>query len=283
MGKLHMKQLADKVGVSTSTISRTFRSPHLVKPKTRDKILRVAKEMNYIYNAAAGDLSSKTSSVIGVLVPTIKRSLFSDSLLAIQNKTQGKNFSIIIGNTNYDEKIEKELSLQFQRRQVAGMILTGFVFGHEKIVEDLIENGTPCVVIWEKLDSDTISYVGFDNFKAAYTVTDYLISLKHRRIGLIIGPYSKVGRVKKRLEGYRAALEDHGIPFEISLVIERDIDFIEGKQGMIKLLSSPEPPTAVFAASDTLAIGALAGAKEMGFRVPDDVSLAGFDNIEFSA
>ena len=283
MGKLQMKQLADMVGVSTSTISRAFRSPHLVHPKTRERILQVAKETNYIYNAAAGDLSSKTSTVIGVLVPTTKRSLFSDSLLAIQDKTQEKQFSIIIGNTKYDNGIEKELLLQFQGRRVAGMILTGFGFGHEKIVEDLIKNGIPCVVIWEKLDSDTISYVGFDNFKAAYTVTDYLVRLRHRRIGLIIGPYSKMGRTKKRFEGYRAAMEDHGIPFEKSLVIERDLDFIEGKQGMIKLLSLPEPPTAVFAASDTLAIGALAGAKEMGFRVPDDVSLAGFDNIEFAA
>jgi DNA-binding LacI/PurR family transcriptional regulator len=242
MGKLQMKQLADMVGVSTSTISRAFRSPHLVHPKTRARILQVAREANYIYNAAAGDLSSKKSTVIGVLVPTTKCKLFSDSFLAIQDKAQEKQFSIIIGNTKYVNEIEKELLLQFQGRRVAGIILTGFGFGHEKIVEDLIKNGIPCVVIWETFDSDTISYVGFDNFKAAYTVIDYLVRLRHRRIGLIIGPYSKIRRNKKRFEGYRAALEDHGIPFEMSLVIERDIDFFEGKQGMIKLLSLPEPP-----------------------------------------
>lgn len=278
-----MKQLAGIIGVSTSTVSRAFRSPHLVHPKTRERILQVARETKYIYDAAAGDLSSKTSTVIGVLVPTTKRSLFSDSLLAIQDKTQETNFSIIIGNTKYDSEVESKLLNQFQERRVAGMILTGFAFGHDKLIEDIIKSGIPCVVIWEKLDNERISYVGFDNFKAAYSVTQYLISLRHQRIGLIIGPYSKMGRTKKRLEGYQAALADNGIPLDMSLVVERDLDFLEGKQGMFKLLSLPNPPSAVFAASDTLAIGALAAAKEMGMRIPGHVSLAGFDNIEFAA
>ena len=229
MGKIGMKKLAEMIGMSTSTVSRAFRSPHLVHAKTRDRILQVARDSGYIYDAAAGDLSSKTSTVIGVLVPTTKRSLFSDSLLAIQDKTQEKNFSIIIGYTKYDSTIERKLLKQFQGRRVAGMILTGFGFGHESLVEEIIKSGIPCVVIWEKLDNSVISYVGFDNFKAAYSVTQYLISLRHRRIGLIIGPYSKVGRTKKRLEGYRSALADHGIPFNESLVVERDLDLIEGE------------------------------------------------------
>ncbi len=283
MSRIGMKQLAEMIGMSTSTVSRAFRSPHLVHPKTRERISQVARETGYIYDAAAGDLSSRTSTVIGVLVPTTKRSLFSDSLLAIQDNTQERNFSIIIGNTKYDSTVEGKLLTQFLGRRVAGMILTGFGFGHESLVEGVIRSGIPCVVIWEKLDSEVISYVGFDNFKAAYSVTKYLISLRHRRIGLIIGPYSKMGRTRKRLEGYRAALADHDIPFDNSLVVERDLDLFEGKQGMVRLLSLPKPPTAVFAASDTLAIGALAGAKEMGYRVPGDVSLAGFDNIEFAA
>ena len=283
MGKIGMKQLAGMIGMSTATVSRAFRSPHLVHPKTRERILQVARETEYIYDAAAGDFSRKTSTVIGVLVPTTKRSLFSESLLAIQDKTQEKNFSVIIGNTKYDSAVESHLLKQFQERRVAGMILTGFGLGHQKLVEDIIKSGIPCVVIWEKLDSDVISYVGFDNYKAAYSITKYLISLRHRHIGLIIGPYSKMGRTKKRLEGYRAALTDHEIAFDMSLVVEKDLDLFEGKQGMVRLLSLAKPPTAVFAASDTLAIGALAGAKEMGCRVPDDVSLAGFDNIEFAA
>lgn len=276
-----MKQIAEMAGVSTTTVSRALRSPHLVNMNTRARILHLAHEKQYVYNAAAGDLSRKTSTVIGVVVPTTKQSLFGTSLLAIQDKTRERDFSIVLGNTKYDEEIELKLLRQFQERRVAGMILTGYHIGHERFVEELIEAGIQCIVIWEKLESEKISYVGFDNFKAAYSATAYLIGLKHRRIGLIIGPFSKMGRTRKRLEGYRAALEKHGIKYDPMLVVERDLDLIEGKHGVAKLLSLPQPPTAVFAASDTLAIGALAGAKEMGLRIPDDLSLAGFDDIEF--
>jgi DNA-binding LacI/PurR family transcriptional regulator len=141
----------------------------------------------------------------------------------------------------------------------------------------------PCVVIWDKLDDLDLSYVGFDNFKATYTITEYLISLRHKRIGLIIGPYTKVERVKKRLEGFKAALKDYGIPYFSSLVIEKEPTLMDGKEAMSRLLSLPDIPTAVLAASDTLAIGAIAAARDMGVRVPEDISLAGFDDIEVAS
>jgi DNA-binding LacI/PurR family transcriptional regulator len=114
-------------------------------------------------------------------------------------------------------------------------------------------------------------------------MTEYLIGLGHRRIGLIAGPYSKVGRVRKRLDGYWAALEKNDIPFDPQLVIEKEPTLIDGKDAMQRLLLFPERPTAVFAASDVLAIGALAAIREKGLRVPDDISLAGFDDIDFAA
>ena len=277
-----MKQIAEMAGVSTSTVSRVFHSPEKVNPITRQKILQTVEENRYVYDAVAGDLSRKRSTVIGVLTPTTFRSLFGTSILAIQDKSQEKEFSLIIGNTKYDKKIEYNLLRQFQMRRVAGMILTGFSFGQEKLIKSLINSGIPCVVIWEILDDDSISYVGFDNFKASYVITEYLISLKHRRIGLIIGPFSKMRRTKRRLDGYKAALADYDIPYDESLIVERDLSLIDGKNGMLKLLSLPDCPTAIFAASDTLAIGALAGAKEMGLRVPEQVSLAGFDDIEWA-
>jgi DNA-binding LacI/PurR family transcriptional regulator len=125
--------------------------------------------------------------------------------------------------------------------------------------------------------------VGFNNFTADYSVTEYLIHLKHERIGLILGPYTKVRRAKRRLEGHQAALSDHGLKFDPRMVIEKHPTLQEGKEAMQKLLSMRHPPTAVFAASDMLALGALAAAREKGFRVPEDVSVAGFDDIDFAA
>jgi DNA-binding LacI/PurR family transcriptional regulator len=125
--------------------------------------------------------------------------------------------------------------------------------------------------------------VGFNNFTAAYSMTEYLIRLKHERIGLILGPYTKVRRAKRRLEGYQAALRDYDLSYEPRIVMERHPTLHEGKEAMEKLLSVRPPPTAVFAASDMLAIGALAAAREKGLKVPDDVSVAGFDDIDFAA
>ena len=283
MNKLTMKHIAEMAAVSTTTVSRVFHSPQLVRSETRDRVLRISKKNKYIYNATAGDLSRKSSKVLGVLIPTAKNSIFGNSITAIQEAAQENGFSIMLGNTHYDSGIEKNLLQRFQERQIAGLILTGFNLGQEPFIKELVEMGIPCVVIWEKLDNNMISYVGFDNFKATFTMTEYLIGLKHKRIGLLIGPFTKMGRVTKRLEGYMSALEKNGIPFDPSLVIEREPTLIDGKEAMGVLLSLPEPPTAVFAASDWLAIGGLAAIKERGLHVPEDISLAGFDDIDVAA
>lgn len=283
MNKLTMKHIAEMAGVSATTVSRVFHSPQLVCSETRDRVLRISKKHKYIYNATAGDLSSKKSTVLGFLIPTTKNFVFGRSITAIQERAQEVGYSIMLGVTDYDKMTEKQLLQKFLERQVAGLVLTGFCIGQESFIKDLVERGIPCVVRSDKLDDNTLSFVGFDNFKAAYKMTEYLIGLKHRRIGLIIGPFSKVGRVKKRLDGYKAALEKHGIPYDPSLVVEREPSLIEGKEAMVSLLSLNQPPTAFFAASDWLAIGAIGAVKERGLRVPEDISVAGFDDIEVAA
>ena len=141
----------------------------------------------------------------------------------------------------------------------------------------------PCVVIWERVESNAISYVGFDNRRAAFTATSHLLSLGHRRIGLIAGPFSVIGRVHKRLQGYREALECYDVPYDPDLVLERPPSLIEGKAAAQHLLSLDRPPTGIFAASDILAIGAMQAIHELGLEMPRDVSLVGFDDIEFAS
>jgi len=280
MAKITMEEISKMAGVSLATVSRSIHSPHLVRKKTRERINRVMEKVNYVYHATAGDLSRKRSSIIGVIIPTAKSLVFSTTLFAIQETAQQNNFSLITGSSKYDIESELRLLQQFKERRLAGIILTGFVIGQKDLVKELVKGGMPCVVIWDKLDDSDLSYVGFDNFKATYKITEYLISLKHKIIGLIVGPYTKVERVKKRLEGFKTALKDHGLAFDPSLVIEKEPTLVDGKEAMSRLLSLTVKPTAVLAASDTLALGALAAARDMGVRVPEDISLAGFDDIE---
>lgn len=280
MAKITMAEISKMAGVSLATVSRTIHSPHLVRKETRKRINHAMEKVNYVYHATAGDLSRNRSSIIGVIIPTAKSLVFSTTLFAIQETAQQNNYSLVTGSSKYDIESELKLLQQFRERRLAGIILTGFVFGQKDLVKELVKGGMPCVVIWDKLDDSDLSYVGFDNFKATYAMTEYLISLKHKRIGLIVGPYTKVERVKKRLEGFKAALKEHGLRYDPALVIEKEPTLIDGKEAMSRLLSLSDRPTAVLAASDTLAVGALAAARDMEVQVPEEISIAGFDDID---
>lgn len=279
---MNMSQIAKLAGVSIATVSRTFRSPEKVRPELRRKILEICEQNDYVYNAAAGDLSRKKTYIIGVLVPSANNSVYGDTIMSIQEKCDEINFATITGTTLYGGTLEKKWLRQFQERRVAGIISTGFTIDNEEIVYNLIKHDIDCVIIWEVPDAPDINYVGFDNFKAAYKATDHLAQLGHRRIGLIIGHYKTVGRVKKRFEGYKKALADHGIDFDPSIVVSAEPFLLEGKLAMGQILSAQDPPTAVFAASDRLAIGGLAAIKEKGLNVPKDISVMGFDDVEFA-
>src|SRR5208283_2356219 len=141
---------------------------------------------------------------------------------------------------------------------LAGVILTGFNIGQENRVKKLADSGVPCFIIWEKPDNPALSYVGLDNYRAAYSMTNYLASLHHTRIGLMIGLYTKVGRVRKRYEGFMACLKDLGLECKPEWIVETVPTLQGGKDSMSRILSLQDRPTAIFAASDVLAIGALA-------------------------
>lgn len=283
MGKITIEKVAELAGVSPATVSRVLRSPDQVRETTRQRVLKVIKQTNYVYHALAADLSRQRSSNIGLIIPSTIGSIFVRTVFAILEKAQERGYTVIIGNSKYNPEIELSLLRTFNEHRTAGLLLTGYSIRKEQLLEQLDRSGIPVVIMWEKLDDLPLSYVGVDNYRAAYTMTHYLIGLNHRRIGLIIGPYSRVERVRKRLEGYRDCLADHGLPWDDALVVEKEPTLADGMEAMNRLLSLPVPPTAVFAASDVMALGAMASAKERGLKVPDDVSVSGFDDIDFSA
>ena len=280
---MNMSQIAQIVGVSVATVSRTFNQPEKVRAGLRNQILEVAWQNNYIYDATAADLKRRKSKTIGVLFPTTIGPLFADTLMAIHEKIQERQMSLIFGNTKYNKAEEKRLVKQFQERRIAGIIFAGYGLGQERLILDLMAQNISCVVTYDLLDDSDINYVGFDNFKAARDATNLLISMRHNKIGLIIGPYKKMGRILKRYKGYQQALKDNGIKFDPALVVSTEPGFLEGKQAMHQLLALPERPTAIFAVSDHLAVGALSSIKQAGLKVPRDMSLVGFDGVEFTA
>jgi DNA-binding LacI/PurR family transcriptional regulator len=278
-----IKQIADIVGVSVATVSRALNNPEKVKAETREKILQAFEDKGYVYNAAAADLVKKKSSVIGVLIPNAQTPLFAQNLIGIQDCLQKVGYSIIAGNTKYDDKIESRLLLQFHQRQVAGILRAGFRNNSVAFERWLKSANIPCVIMCEKLEKSELNFVGIDNYQAAFSMVNYLLSLRHRRIGLIIGPYSLSERVNQRFLGYRSALETAGHTYDSRLVIETAVSLDNGAEALRDLLSRPDPPTAVFAAADYLALGALRTAHEKGLKIPQDISIAGFGDIDVAA
>ncbi len=283
MAQITIQDVAQMAGVSPATVSRALHSPHLVSKATRENIERIIRENNYIYNAAAADLSRRKSSILGVFIPTTGGTVFASTVGAIEEYAYERGFPVMVSNTRYDPEIEAVLLHKCLERRMAGVILTGYCQANEQLILSMAEKGLPCLVAWEILpESVPLSYVGIDNYQAAFEATDYLLGLGHRRVGLIVGPRSGILRARRRYDGYAAALEARGIPCDPALVIERHPTMLNGKEAMSRLLRLPKPPTAVFAASDFMAIGAMAAARERGLRVPEDISLMGFDDIEFT-
>lgn len=278
-----MREVARQANISIATVSRALRDPDSVSPKARDKVQEAARALGYTYNAAAGDLLAGRSTVLGVLVPSVSNSLFGDTLHGLQDAALDANFSLIQGVTQWDPAREEKLLETLLSRRIHGLVLTGLTDTMRERLEGMIlKHGIRTVVIWEKPREDHMSYVGFDNFDAAKRATEYLITLGHRRIALLTGPGSITARARHRFEGYSAALQEAGLEFDPEIVLERLPDLNSGREAMRSLMSMNPRPTAVFAASDILATGALRATHEMGLNVPGDVSIVGFDDIEMS-
>ena len=277
-----MKELAKLADVSLTTVSRVFNSPHSVREETRELVRRLAREHGYIYNATAAELIRNQSRVFGLLFPSMKSPLFAEALAVIEKRVRETFYSMVIGSTQYEPALEKRLLKQFMERRVAGIIMTGFTEGQDKLVEEIVAQGILCVVIWEMLkETSPVSFVGYDNYKVAISAVDYLFQLEHRRVGMVAGRMNVLPRLKRRLKGYRAVLDRFGVSFDPNLVVQRRIpNYLEGKQAMNQLLSLPDPPTAVWFTSDEMALGGLSAIRERGLKVPRDISVIGADNIE---
>lgn len=277
-----MEKIAKLAGVSKITVSRAIRTPHLVKESTRNRIQEIIEQENYVYNINAADFGSDSSTLIGLIIPSVKSSIYADYIDGIDSVIRKTRYSLLIGYTDFHLDEETEVVETFLQRKVRGLITIGIQENNQHLYDRVRHAGITVVNTWEYTSDSEYHCVGFDNFKASYDITRYLISLGHRRIGMIMGPYSEVSRVKKRHEGYQQALKEVGIDPTPEYVIEKHPTYIEGKEAMERLLNLPKRPTAVFAASDTLAIGAITSARENGLKVPDDISVAGFDNLDIA-
>ncbi len=276
-------------GVSVATVSRVLNDYVDVSPATRERVLKVARELDYTPSAAARTLVMQRSQVIGVLLhtgeghPDLLHPFFQEVLVGLKHRLGAAGYDLLLFATQNPGNGYTEHS--FVRRAkhhgVDGMVVMG-VDARDPEIEKLARSLIPCVAVDLDLVGRRTGHVISDNLAGARLAVRHLHDRGHERIAIVTGMLSTRPGVD-RLLGYRAELEALGLPYRDDYVQEGDFYFDSGYAGMHALLELDEPPTAVFVASDVMAAGAVRATQERGMQVPDDVALVGFDDVQLAA
>jgi LacI family transcriptional regulator len=238
--------------------------------------MEVVERHDYVMDGMAGGLAGARSKIIGLVIPTVINSIYAAFTLAIQQSLRAADYSLVLGVSDFDPAEESRVIRRLVERRVDGLILTGGE--RDPASYRLIErHGIPTVLTWRGSSERTC--ISFDNYAAGRVAMDHLRALGHRRIGLICGWTAVNDRARERRRAYEDALRIAGVPVDAALVFEGAFDFGDGYRAMSSLLSLPRTPTAVFAANDIQAIGAVSACRDAGARVPGDMSIIGFDDL----
>ncbi|WP_395676489.1 LacI family DNA-binding transcriptional regulator [Inquilinus sp.] len=273
-----IRDIARLAGVSTATVSRTLMRPGMVAEETRAQVLRAVAEAGYTPNLLARGLRRHEAGAILVLVRDIVNPFYPEIFRGVERTARRLGFNVLMGNTDDDPAQERDyLRLALSRRADGMIVLTGRI----PDLDDPAVRRVPIVLASEPVPGHELPMVRIDNRAAAGEITRHLIGLGHRRIAHVAGPQDQA-IARDRLEGWRTALRDAGLPAGDDLVAPGDFRVPSGAAAGRALLALPEPPTAIFVASDEAAMGVLSAIHAAGLRAPQDVSVAGFDDIPFA-
>lgn len=276
-----MVDVARQSRVSIATVSRVLNdSPHKVNRRTRERVLRAIKVLDYRPNALAKGLLIKKTMTIGVIIPDISNPYYAEIVRGIQDLADPHGYAVMLQNTDRrEDRIIKYIYL-LREKAVDGVIFSGGILHAEKVLDALKELRERVVVIGRhRADFPAVM---IDNVDGAAQATRHLIECGHRRIGFINGP-GKSTTAKDRFQGYKNALAHHGLRFHPDLVKKGDFTFPSGYRLAGEFLAQRRQPTAIFAANDQMAFGAIKAAREHGLSIPRELAVAGFDNVPLSS
>jgi LacI family transcriptional regulator len=286
MSTIH--EVAKLSGVSVSTVSRVFNGYEDVSAATRERVLAFAKQLDYAPSAAARTLVKQRSQLIGVILytgdehPDIQHPFFQEVLVALKRVLGAAGYDLLLFATEQPGTGDGPHSYLRRARhhRVDGVVLMGVDTADDE-VQRLLGSGIPTIGVDLQLDAERASHVTSDNVGGARLAVEHLAALGHTRIATIAGPLEmKPGR--ERLDGYRDAVAAAGLELRDEYVVVGDFYTETGEAAMRELLALPEPPTAVFAASDLMAVGALRALDDAALRCPDDVALVGYDDVQIA-
>ena len=274
--------VARRAGVSTATVSRALAAPDRVAEETRAKVIAAIAATGYTPNASARNLRSRSTSIVLALVPGMSNTFFTPILNAIEDVLSAAGYGMIIGDTRGSPQKESHYTRFIRAGQVDGVILfTGHLPRDGAITPD--SERVPIALVCNEISGDDrYSVFDVDNRDAARRATVHLIEAGHRHIGHIAGALDNV-EASERLKGYRDGIAGAGLAIDEAAIWSGGFRFDNGVDAARLFLAMPRRPTAVFAAADDAAIGFISTVRDAGVRTPEDVSVVGFDDIDYAS
>jgi LacI family transcriptional regulator len=271
--------VAAKAGVSVTTVSHVLSSRRPVSEATRAKVLKVIEELNYRPNELARSMRAKRTSTIALIVPDITNPFYTAAARGLQDTIRAASYHCIVTNTEADRQAERDSIRQLLTR-VDGIVISGSDH-HDEDIQPIIDAGIPLVLLGADVPGPGFDVVTNADFGSGALAAEYLVDKGYQRIAFITAAQD-FGASARRVEGYRSVVDAHG-EGDPNLVIRSTGTLESGTRCMISLLDLAEPPDAVICINDVVAIGAMYGAGERDLRIPQDVAVIGFDDIEAAA
>lgn len=271
--------VARAAGVSISTVSHVLNSTRYVSDQTKAQVLQAVAELNYRPSSLARALVRQETQTIALIVPDNVNPFFAELAHGIEDYGFRAGYNVILCNSNRDRTKELAYLDMLISKRVDGLIYMT-VDKSEELLQPLLDNHIP-VVTFDR-DYRNLDAIMLDNFRGGYEAAQHLLRLGHTRIACISGP-DILTRSGDRVRGYRQAMVDAGVAAPEALLVRGDWTYQSGQDTAARLFALPSPPTAIFACNDTMAVGAISYLTQKGLRVPEDVSVVGFDNIALSA
>jgi LacI family transcriptional regulator len=274
-----IRDVAEKANVSVATVSRVLNGQSGFSAETEHRVREAIASLGYQYNAIARNLKTNKTNIIAVLLPQVETTFYVKILDGIENAAQSHGYSVIICHVGASGIRTQEYIKMLMHRRVDGIIGCSLP-PKEEIDKFMAECGIPCVLASTLSTRYSIPYIRVDDFQASYAATTYLISKGHRKIAMLSGSKSDMIAGKLRLDGFKKAMEDHGLPVHQNLIEYTGFSYETGLQATRNLLKRGAEFTGIVACCDEVAVGAISAAYEFGIKVPEQLSVIGYDNTK---
>lgn len=277
-----LADVAAKAEVSTATVSRCLNTPDLVSKKTLKSVMDAVDFLGYSPNFSARALAAGRTNTIGAIIPTMENAIFARGIQAFQEELQKNGCTLLVASSSYRQDLEEDQIRTLTARGADALLLIGCQ-REQQIYEFLAKRNIPAVLTWALDRTHTHLTVGFDNRQAMKKLADEVIARGHRTLGCISAPTATNDRARERVEGIWLAMEAARMDPTALQLVETDYSIENGEAAFRRLMAEPLPPSAVLCGNDVLAVGALRGAAALSLRVPNDVAITGFDDIELAS